>query len=138
MSVKRVQKELVDSRIYTRKEDKCGNVEFHLSDYIKVQPGCDDFSVLRAEIQGPPDTQYQGQKFEVSMKFPDDYPFEAPDVKFVSKISHPNIDEETGEICQYFLEDWSPGLKIHAVLLSIYCLLGSPVPKPYISYKDWD
>lgn len=54
---------------------------------------------------------------------------EAPKVRFLTKIYHPNIDK-LGRICLDILKDqWTPALQIRTVLLSIQALLSSPNPK---------
>ena len=50
-------------------------------------------------IQGPEGTPYEGGKFTISIDFSDNYPFKCPKVQFVTKIYHPNIKTESGEIC---------------------------------------
>lgn len=80
-------------------------------------------------IHGPSGTCYEGGIFELSIKFPQDYPFKPPTVKFVTPIYHPNISKN-GEICLDILgSQWSPALTISKVLLSICSLLTEPNPK---------
>ena len=42
-------------------------------------------------MQGPDNTAYEGGIFKLQFKFPDNYPFKAPEVKFLTTIYHPNI-----------------------------------------------
>ena len=54
-------------------------------------------------------------------------------VRFLTKIYHPNIDK-LGRICLDILKDkWSPALQIRTVLLSIQALLSAPNPEDPLS-----
>lgn len=54
---------------------------------------------LRGTIKGPEGTSYEGGIFEIDIVIPKQYPFEAPKMKFITKIWHPNISSQTGAIC---------------------------------------
>jgi ubiquitin-conjugating enzyme (huntingtin interacting protein 2) len=58
---------------------------------------CDgsDLSHLKGEFLAPPDTPYAGGLFVIDIILPDEYPFKAPAMKFVTKIWHPNISSVT-------------------------------------------
>ncbi|KAK0411299.1 hypothetical protein QR680_005588 [Steinernema hermaphroditum] len=85
---------------------------------------------LRGEIKGPPDSPYQDAVFTLDISIPDDYPFQPPKVKFITKIWHPNISSQTGTICLDILKDqWAASLTLRTVLLSIQALLTLPEPK---------
>ena len=57
------------------------------------------------------------------------YPFEPPQMRFLTKIWHPNISSQTGAICLDILKDaWSPALTIKTALLSIQALLSAAEP----------
>ena len=53
----------------------------------------DDNDLFRWSIifEGPEDTLYEGGYFKAELKFPSDYPNNPPDMKFLSKMWHPNI-----------------------------------------------
>jgi ubiquitin-conjugating enzyme E2 D/E len=61
---------------------------------------------------GPDDSPYSGGVFFLNINFPTDYPFKPPKVNFVTRIYHPNINQN-GAICLDILKDqWSPALTI--------------------------
>lgn len=90
-------------------------------------------------IFGPPSTLYEGGYFKAHMKFPDDYPYSPPSVRFLTKMWHPNV-YENGEVCISILhppvddpqsgelpsERWNPTQNVRTVLLSIISLLNEP------------
>lgn len=64
--------------------------------------------------------------YKLSLKFPANYPFNPPNVKFETPIFHPNVDHN-GSICLDILkEKWSAIYNVQTILLSIQSLLGEP------------
>ena len=79
-------------------------------------------------LNGPQDSLYEGYQFELDVKLPNDYPFSAPKVKFVTPIQHVNVNER-GDICLDILKDkWAASQNIKTVMLSIILLLSDPNP----------
>lgn len=79
-------------------------------------------------IYGPKDTPYEGGVFKLDINIPKEYPFKPPNVCFVTKIYHCNINGD-GQICLDILKsNWSPALTISKILLSICSLLSDPNP----------
>lgn len=96
---------------------------------IKLDIVNDNFTELRGEIAGPPDTPYEGGKFLLEIKVPETYPFNPPKVKFITKIWHPNISSVTGAICLDILKDnWAAAMTLRTVLLSLQALLAAAEP----------
>lgn len=78
-------------------------------------------------MQGPVDTPYAEGIFKIEFKFPDNYPFKAPEVKFLTSIYHPNIKLETGDICQdVFASAWAPTQKVVDILEKLVSMLKDP------------
>jgi len=72
-------------------------------------------------------TPYEEGLFEIDIVFPTEYPFKAPKVKFITKVYHPNIKQDTGEICADVIQNgWSPTLNVRYVLNSIKQMLVEP------------
>jgi ubiquitin-conjugating enzyme E2 C len=79
-----------------------------------------------ATIEGSDAGVYHGMTFQLSMKFPPNYPIAAPKVKFETPIFHPNVDQ-SGNICLDILKDkWSATYTVSTLLLSIQGLLDTP------------
>ena len=79
-----------------------------------------------ATINGPVGTVYAGLRFKLLLEFNPRYPYVAPNVHFVTRCFHPNVDSE-GNICLDILKDkWTALLDVRTVLLSIQSLLGEP------------
>mmetsp|Transcript_40019 Transcript_40019/g.54257 ORF Transcript_40019/g.54257 Transcript_40019/m.54257 type:complete len:107 (-) Transcript_40019:288-608(-) len=57
-----------------------------------------DLFLWNVVISGPPDTLYEGGYFRAQLKFPNDYPNNPPEMKFKSKMWHPNIYSD-GKVC---------------------------------------
>lgn len=88
---------------------------------------------------GPPSTLYEGGYFKARMRFPHDYPYSPPSVKFLTKVWHPNV-YENGDLCISILhppiddpqsgelpcERWNPTQNVRTVLLSVISLLNEP------------
>ena len=92
-----------------------------------------DIQSVKALIIGPKDTPYENGFYLFDIKFPNDYPFSPPKVKFLTYEDgvrfNPNL-YTAGKVCLSILGTWSgPGwttcLNLNTVLLSIQSLLNS-------------
>jgi ubiquitin-conjugating enzyme E2 A len=96
---------------------------------ISACPKDNDIMHWQAVIFGPNETAWEGGTFVLSMKFHEEYPHKPPEVKFVSKMFHPNVYND-GSICLDILKSqWSPIYDVSAILTSIQSLLCDPNPK---------
>uniref|UniRef100_A0AC34GBN6 UBC core domain-containing protein n=1 Tax=Panagrolaimus sp. ES5 TaxID=591445 RepID=A0AC34GBN6_9BILA len=119
---------------------------------------CEDDCLFKwiVGIFGPPKTLYQGGYFKAMLKFPPNYPYAPPSMKFINTIYHPNV-YENGEICISILhppiddpqsgelasERWNPTQNVRTILLSVISLLNEPnISSPAnvnasVMYRDW-
>ncbi|XP_008158213.2 ubiquitin-conjugating enzyme E2 T [Eptesicus fuscus] len=92
----------------------------------------DQMGDLRAQIIGGANTPYEKGVFTLEVSIPERYPFEPPQIRFLTPIYHPNIDS-AGRICLDILKlppkgAWRPSLSIATVLASIQLLMAEPNP----------
>jgi len=77
----------------------------------------------------PDEGMYKGGRFVFSFNVGASYPHEAPKVKCLTKVYHPNIDTE-GNVCLNILrEDWKPVLTINALIIGLQFLFLEPNPE---------
>ena len=119
---RRLQKEIQD----ILKDTLSGITITSKDDSIEIT----DFTRLKGHFDGPPDTPYEGGHYEVDINITPEYPFKPPQMKFITKIWHPNVSSQTGAICLDTLgTQWSPVLTLKSALISLQSLLSSPEPK---------
>ena len=95
---------------------------------ITACPHADNILLWDAVIFGPVDTPFEDGTFKLSLTFDESYPTKAPNVRFVTKMFHPNIYPD-GAICLDILQNkWSPTFDVSAILKSIQSLLHDPNP----------
>ncbi len=96
---------------------------------IDASPSPDNLFVWNAIICGPEESVYESGAFQLQLLFPDDYPLRPPQVRFITKVFHPNVWWEDGLICVDILKDgWTPSYDVLAILHSIRLLLVDPNP----------
>jgi len=102
---------------------------------------CDEENFFKwtVGIFGPPGTIYQGGYFKAMLKFPTNYPYSPPSMRFLVPIWHPNV-YENGDLCISILhapiddphsgelpcERWNPTQSVRTILLSVISLLNEP------------
>ncbi len=78
-------------------------------------------------LKGPKKTCYEKGLFKLLLEFPENYPDEPPDIKFETKIFHPNISMTDGAIClSSKSNEWEQHKNLITVIYSIFDLLNKP------------
>ena len=73
---------------------------------------------------GPANTPYNGGLYYIEIICKDNYPESAPDVKFKTKIWHPNIND--GCISIEYLNHWKKTNDIRGIVTTLFDLLATP------------
>ncbi|KAJ1979549.1 Ubiquitin-conjugating enzyme E2 C [Dimargaris xerosporica] len=93
---------------------------------VSAFPESDNMYSWVGTITGATGTVYEGLSFKLSLKFPTNYPYSAPTIRFETPCYHPNVDT-AGNICLDILkEKWSAVYNVQTILLSLQSLLGEP------------
>ncbi|KAJ3647541.1 hypothetical protein Zmor_019412 [Zophobas morio] len=97
---------------------------------ISVAPRDDKLNFLEAQMIGPDNTPYKNGVFKVQLQISEKYPFSPPIVKFLTKVYHPNIDDN-GRVCMDLTKlppkgCWRPTVGLEGVLIAVRMLLESP------------
>jgi len=100
----------------------------------------DDFFKWRICFEGPQDSLYEGGLFSALLVFPQDFPNNPPEMRFETKLWHPNIYPD-GRVCISILhppgtdrfndqesadERWRPILGVESILISVLSMLVDP------------
>jgi len=130
LSIQRERKILCD-----KSKPSISNTSINISypiiecDDIYLQPTNPDKSILSwtALIRGPIETPYEDGVFQLSISCSSNYPLLPPNIRFITKIFHPNINFHTGEICLDILKkEWSPAWGLQAACRAVLALLSDP------------
>ena len=97
---------------------------------VGAWPSGDSMTKLESSMTGPEDSPFAGGTFRLSVEVTQRYPFEAPKIRFLTKIYHPNIDTG-GRICLDTLKmpphgTWVPSMNISTTLQHIRLLMATP------------
>ena len=95
---------------------------------ILLQPVNDNLFHWQGLIRGPPETPFEKGWFKLDFQIDQNYPINPPKAKFITRIFHPNIHFETGEICLDILkaDQWSPAWTLESLCRAIVNLLVNP------------
>lgn len=81
--LRRIAKELADIQSDTDSNIHAQAIDGH------------DISHLHASFIGPPDSPYEGGTYIVDIVIPSEYPFRPPQMRFKTRLWHPNISSQT-------------------------------------------
>ena len=105
------------------------DLSVHPPEGAAIQLVGNNIAQWRLDVTGPAGTPYQGGHFVLNIAIPDNYPFKAPAVTFVTKIFHPNVNRQDGTICADVYENsWAPTLNVRfgKQLFSDRCSASNP------------
>ncbi len=95
---------------------------------ILMQTENDDLYKWIGYIKGPPDSPYREGWFKLKYDVGANYPQNPPKVKFLTRVFHPNVHFESGEICLEVLKPghWTAQWTLESVTRAIVNLLLNP------------
>ena len=95
--------------------------------FVSIFPSA-DLNYWKILLLGPKDTPYENGLFLLYAKFPSDYPFRAPEIRFLTPIYHCNMNSQ-GRICHsVFDRNYSPALQFKNIVECVYGLILTPEP----------
>ena len=115
-------------------------------EHFKLEPKhTDNIYELEGFMVGPAGTPYEGGCFEFEIILQKDYPFKAPEFRFLSKVFHPNVNH-MGYVSLEVLQEgkWSPAFFISMLVSQIHQLFSNPelgfinVEATLLYYNDMD
>ena len=114
----------------------------HPPDNVSVGLHNDKLSEWEVMFFGPPNSLYEGGFFRARLNFPKEFPSLPPEMRFETKILHPNVYPD-GTVCISILhppgedrfneqesadERWRPILGVEAILISVLSMLTDEKP----------
>ena len=84
---------------------------------IKENNNCERWEIL---MNGPENTYYEKGIFKISIDFPEKYPEQCPEIKFLNKIYHLSVNPDNGSISVDFLNKWDTKTSKKELLIGIY------------------
>ncbi|XP_044509635.1 ubiquitin-conjugating enzyme E2 20-like isoform X3 [Mangifera indica] len=82
---------------------------------VSAFPEAESIFTWIGTIDGGKGTMYEGLSYKLSLRFPLDYPFKPPQVKFKTMCFHPNVDQ-FGNICLDILQSLTLRVLLTAML----------------------
>jgi ubiquitin-conjugating enzyme E2 D/E len=113
-AVKRVLREFTEIQL------QVGAVGLHV--FVNATD-CRCWKAVLSGLEGQP---YSGGTWMLTIDFPENYPFAAPKIRFVTPMFHPNVSSD-GRVCLDILKGgWSPALTAMKVLQSLRLMVLEP------------
>ena len=111
-------------------------------DNLGISVGLIDDNIYKWSVifTGPQDTIFEGGFYKAVLTFPQDFPQNPPEMKFITEMWHPNIYKD-GKVCISILhspgvdrfneqekaeERWRPSLGVEQIILSVISMLNDP------------
>ena len=80
----------------------------------------------KATVLGPKNSPYEGGTYLLDIFFPGDYPFKAPNIKFLTKIFNPYVNFD-GKIYNFLISgEWHPKKTCEQLIESIFHFIAEP------------
>ena len=76
----------------------------------------------------PKSNIYNQAAFQIELKLPNEYPFKAPEVRFITPIYHPNVDDK-GKICVEIIntaDGYKPTTPLSEIIIAVTNLIDNP------------
>ena len=76
----------------------------------------------------PKSNIYNQAAFQIELKLPNEYPFKPPEIRFVTPIYHPNVDDK-GKICVEIIntaEGYKPTTSLVDIVTAVTKLIDNP------------
>jgi ubiquitin-protein ligase len=94
----------------------------------EFKPAYGDLRIWRGSIPGR--GPYRNMKFEVEISVPEDFPRVPPQVRMITPIEHPYVDETTGVLKLSILSSWRPEYHLYQVINTVKGMFAQISPKP--------
>src|SRR3989338_1188280 len=118
----------LESAVTKRLQSELMSLMNNKQEGVSAFPEGENFLTWVGCVVGPAGSAYDGLSYRLTLRFPNNHPFEAPVVRFETPCFHPNVDSN-GAICLDILkEKWAPVHNVSSILLSIQGLLCDPNP----------
>lgn len=89
----------------------------------------DNMYVWKAVLRGPEQSPYEKGLWTIRIRVPEAYPLQPPEMHFRTRICHPNIHFDTGEVCLDVLKNqWTPAWTLSSALTAVQAMLSDPEP----------